>query len=112
MLNAHDFHMNQDFPTYEATVTGGKKIKVLDKGHLVATEDPEVRLIASKYGDPDRFLRKMNQRAIPGINAPGSYEEYAKDPWQYVLKEREQIAEGTYPYTVKMLPLQLQPESE
>jgi len=105
---AHDFHLNQAFTTYEATVTGGKKVKLVDKGWLLAAEDPEVRVIASKYGDPDELLRPLNRRAIPGINAPGSYEEYSKDPWKYVVNEREQIEAGTYPYLVKALPLQLQ----
>jgi hypothetical protein len=105
---AHDMHMNQGFSTWEGTVSGGKKIKLLDKGYLVAADDPEVRLIASKYGDPDDLLRSLNRRAIPGINAPGNYEEYARDPWKYVQKEREQIKAGTYPYIVKLQPLQLQ----
>ena len=105
---AHDMHMNQFYPTYEATVTGGKKIKLLDKGYLVAAEDPEVRMIASKYGDPDELLRHLNRRPIPGVNAAGSYADYAKDPWQYMVQERDQIKAGTYPYLVKMKPFQLQ----
>lgn len=105
---AHDTHMNQAFTTWEGTVSGGKKIKLLDKGYLVAADNPEVRMIASKYGDPDVLLRALNRRAIPGINAPGSYEEYAKDPWKYVKKEREQLKAGTYPYIVRLQPLQLQ----
>ena len=105
---AHDTHLNQSFSTWEAKVAGGKKIRLLEKGYLLVAENPEVRMIASKYGDPDVLLRSLNRRAIPGINAPGSYEEYAKDPWKYVQKEREQLKNGTYPYTVKLQPLQFQ----
>ena len=103
---AHDTHLNQSFTTWEGTVSGGKKIKLLDKGYLTMVDDPEVRMIASKYGDPDVLLRSLNRRAIPGINAPGSYEEYAKDPWKYVAKEQEQIRAGTYPFILKLQPLQ------
>ena len=40
--------------------------------------------------------------AIPGINIEGDYErDYAKDPWQWVMKEWEQIKEGVYPYLVE-----------
>lgn len=105
---AHDTHMNQSFSTWEATVAGGKKVRLLEKGYLMVAENPEVRMITSKYGDPDVLLRSLNRRAIPGINAPGSYEEYAKDPWKYVQKERQQLKDGTYPYTVKLQPLQFQ----
>ena len=88
--------------TYEATVSGGRKVQVLDKGNLVAAEDPEVRMIASKYGDPDELLRPLNRRVIPGSNAPGSYEEYAKDPWGFHVKELAEVKAGTHKYLVKL----------
>ncbi len=104
----HDFHFGQRFATYEATVTGGRKVRIRDKGHLVALDDPEVRAIASKYGDPDDILREESAVPIPGINAPGDYwEDYANDTVAYWLNQREERNSGRSPYLVKVLSLQL-----
>jgi hypothetical protein len=106
--NTHDFHMDMRFPTYEATVTGGKKILVVDKGHSTLLDDPEIRAIASKYGDPDQVLREEGAIPVPGINAPGDYREYAKDPPKYWLRMREEVRSGKSPYLVTIVPWQLQ----
>lgn len=48
-------HMDTElyFPTY---YVDGKKI--VDNGHLLALDDPEIREVAAKYGDPDELLRE------------------------------------------------------
>jgi hypothetical protein len=41
---------------------------------------------------------------VPGVNSPGSYEDYAKDPWKYKKKKWDGIDDGTYPYIDKRTP--------
>lgn len=103
----HEFHFNNRFPTYEATVTGGKTIRVVDRGHLTALDDPEVRAIASKYGDPDDILREEGARPIPGINSPGDYWQYAKNPVPYWVEQRRQRQARSSPYLQIVPALQL-----
>lgn len=54
---------------YFPTLIADDKL-VIDKGHLIALEDKEVRQIASKYGNPDELLRESWIPAISGINTP------------------------------------------
>ncbi len=104
----HDFHLENSFPTYEATVTGGKKEMIIEKGHLMLLDNPEVRAIASKYGDPVEILREEGARPIPGINAPGDYwKDYAQNPAKYWVKQRDERRSGKSPYIVTILPFQL-----
>jgi hypothetical protein len=85
-------HVHLNFPTYEITTKEGDVVKVIDKGRLTALDDPEVRQVASKYGDPDELLREDWVPAIPGINYPGDYEEYARDPASWIRRELEELA--------------------
>jgi len=39
---------------------------------------------------------------IPGINAPGRYEDYAKDPWKTVSMIFKKVEEGKYEYFYPM----------
>jgi hypothetical protein len=82
-LHAHLF-----FPTLVIEPPTGKEIVVIDKGHLTALDDPKVRDLAATYGDPDRILSDPWKPHIPGIDAPGSYEEYAKEPWRFIYQTR------------------------
>ena len=82
------FHIHQYFATYEATLQDGKKVLILNKGRLTALDDPEVRKVAAKYGDPDELLREDWIPAIPGINIPGDYmKDYGQDPAKWVTEE-------------------------
>jgi hypothetical protein len=93
----HDFHIQNYFITYKAhRSTTGEWVTIVDKGHLTALDDPEVRALAAKYGDPDRLLSEDWVPEIPGINAPGSYEDYARDPWKYADAQMKKILNGTY----------------
>ncbi|MBI2819834.1 MAG: hypothetical protein HYX73_07630 [Acidobacteria bacterium] len=89
-------HIHQYFSTYEATLQDGKKTLILNKGRLTALDDPEVRQLTAKYGDPDELLREDWIPAIPGINVPGDYrKDYANDPAGYVTQEhRKAYAEA------------------
>lgn len=96
----HTMHMHVYFPTvrYKLADTG-EWITMTDKGILSPLSDPEVRALASKYGDPNLLLRYEWIPEIPGINAPGDYEkDYAADPWGHIMKEWAKIQAGTYEY--------------
>jgi hypothetical protein len=76
-----------------------KSITLLDKGHFTPLDDPEVRALASRYGNPDDLLTEDWRPEIPGINAPGNYEtDYAPNPWKVVKGVLDQVAAGTYPH--------------
>jgi hypothetical protein len=62
-----DWHI--DFLNYFATLTVGDTVLIKD-GRLVVLDDPEIREIASRYGDPDELLREDWIPAIPGVNVP------------------------------------------
>lgn len=97
--SGHDFHLQNYFVTYRAKTRQGKWVTIVDKGHLTALDDPEVRALAKKYGDPDEVLAEAWVPDVPGINAPGSYAEYAQDPWPYANRQMQRILHGSYPYT-------------
>jgi hypothetical protein len=44
-------------PTYQLKTNSGETIKVIENGRLTALDDPEVRDLARRYGDPDDLLR-------------------------------------------------------
>jgi hypothetical protein len=78
-LHAHLF-----FPTLVIEPLQGREIVVVERGHLTSLDDPKVRDLAAKYGDPDRILRAEWSPGIPGIDAPGSYDDYAREPSRYI----------------------------
>ncbi|MBI2371508.1 MAG: hypothetical protein HYV08_14975 [Deltaproteobacteria bacterium] len=84
LLYGH-LHIHLLFPTLDVITRDGTRLRVIERGHLTALDDPEVRQLAARFGDPDKLLREDWQPLIPGINAEGSYEAYARDPaaWIY-----------------------------
>ena len=52
-------------------------------GRLTAMDDTYVRALASRYGNPNDILRRDYISAMPGINAPGSYDAHARNPGAY-----------------------------
>jgi hypothetical protein len=81
-------HIHTYFTTIEVETIDGRKVLLIDKGHLTALDDPKVRQIAAKYGDPDELLREIWIPAMPGINVPGDYmQDYGRDPVSYIKKE-------------------------
>jgi len=73
-------HVHLLFPTYRITTVGGQQVKVIDQGRLTALDDSEVRALAQQHGDPAEVLREDWIPAVPGITAPGSYGDFARDP--------------------------------
>lgn len=68
--------------------TPGSDVPVIENGRLSAYDDPEVRDLAARYGDPDQVLHDDWVPEIPGITVPGSYDDYARDPARYVYGHR------------------------
>ena len=77
-------HVHLLFPSMEIRSTRGETIKIIENGHLTALDDPEVREMASKYGDPDEILKEDWIPKIPGVSAPGSYEEFSTRPDEWI----------------------------
>lgn len=85
-------HVHTYFTTFEVKLEGTDNwYKIVDKGWLTAMSDPEIRSIATKYGDPDKLLSYDWVPPIPGINSEGDYlKDYAPDPLAFLLKRQEE----------------------
>lgn len=95
----HDFHIHNYFITYKVRLRPtGKWVTLVNRGHLTALDDPQVHALAARYGNPDRILSEDWIPEIPGINVPGSYQDYARDPWKYANAQMKEILAGTYGY--------------
>jgi hypothetical protein len=96
----HWFHIHNYFTTYRLRVRGTKNtwVTVINKGRMNSLDSPEVRALTSRYGDPKDLLTEDWIPHIPGISAPGKYEDYAKDPWKTVSAMFKRIEGGTYEY--------------
>lgn len=89
LLYGH-LHIHLLRPTLVVREKNGAEHAIIRDGRLTALDDPEVRRLAAKYGDPDEILREDWIPRIPGITCPGSYEEFAKDPAAWIYGERSQ----------------------
>ncbi|MBI4442083.1 MAG: hypothetical protein HY649_01765 [Acidobacteria bacterium] len=98
----HNFHMHVYFPTAQWKLRDtGEWITVAEKGYVKMYDDPEVRALASRYGDPDLILRYEWIPSIPGVNLVGDYQkDFAADPWSWLMAEWKKIQDGTYTFFV------------
>jgi len=70
---------------------------LIEKGRLKSLDNPEVRALASRYGNPDQILTEDWRPEIPGINAPGDYmTDYAPHPWKTVKGVIDRVLAGNY----------------
>ncbi len=78
-------HVHLLFPTYRIKTVDGRTVSVIENGRLSALDDPEVKALAGRYGDPDVLLREDWIPRIPGISTDGAYDDFARDParWLY-----------------------------
>ncbi len=102
----HAWHIHNYFVTYAAKLRDDDAtINIVDKGHLAAMDNAEVRALASRYGNPDLIMREEWVPGIPGINEPGDYaRDYAPDPWKWNRAEGQAIENGTYKYLLEGYP--------
>jgi hypothetical protein len=85
-------HVHNYFATFEVKVQGAEYwYKIVDKGWFTCMDDPEIRAIAVKYGDPDELLSYDWVPPLPGINCEGDYfKDYAPDPLGYLKKRMKE----------------------
>jgi hypothetical protein len=95
----HSLHQHNLFPTMQVRIRElDQWITLIEHGGLTALQDLQVRALASRYGNPDDVLRRDYVTAMPGINMPGSYDQYARNPGAYWTKWAESIEAGTFEY--------------
>jgi hypothetical protein len=94
----HGWHTQTYFTTYKVRLRNANKwVSLLDKGHMTSLDNPEVRALASRYGDPNYLLTEDWVPEVPGINAPGDYmKDYAQKPGAYAFKVMDRANKGTY----------------
>ena len=94
----HGWHTHTYFTTYRLRLRNANKwVNLLEKGHMTSLDNPEVRALASRYGDPGYLLTEDWIPEVPGINAPGDYlKDYAPNPGKYALEVLEKATKGNY----------------
>jgi hypothetical protein len=96
----HWWHIHNTLLTYRVHVRGTKNtwLNLIDKGEVTAYRTPELRALASRYGDPNDVLAEDWVPYLPGINAPGKYEDYANNPWKTFSELMKKVDAGTFEY--------------
>ncbi len=96
----HAMHNHVLMPTYQMRLRDtGNWITAIEHGQIMASRDPEVRAIASRYGSPDEILRRDWIPELPGITAPGNYNnDYASDPGTHWIDWANSIFDGSNEY--------------
>jgi hypothetical protein len=84
------WHIHLYFPTVTCDMPGGGLETVIEDGRVVGLDDPAIRRLAARFGDPDLMLNESWIPAVPGINVAGDYwRHYADDPLKWVKAELE-----------------------
>jgi hypothetical protein len=95
----HSMHHHNTLPTFQVRVRDlDQWLTLVEHGGLTALSDLYVRALASRYGNPDQILRRDYITPMPGINMPGKYDEYARNPGAFWVKWAESIESGKYEY--------------
>ena len=95
----HSMHQHNLLPTYQVRIRDlDQWITLIEHGGLSALSDVYVRALASRYGNPNDIVRRDYIPALPGINAPGNYDEYARNPGGYWLSWAQSVEAGSYPF--------------
>ena len=99
----HGMHQHSVIPTYQVRIRDTDQWQtVINHGRLAALDDPEVRALAARYGDPDEVLSQDYVPPYPGINVSGDYMvDYASNPGPYWTKWARGIVDGSNPYLQK-----------
>jgi hypothetical protein len=95
----HSMHNHNTMPTVQVRIRDlDQWVTLIEHGGLTALDDVYVRALASRYGNPSAILRRDYIPALPGINAPGKYDDYAKHPGAYWTKWAKDTEAGNNPY--------------
>jgi hypothetical protein len=94
----HDFHLHNYFDTYSVHLRNTDRwMNIVEDGNLTSMESPEVKALASRYGDPSKVMSVDWVPDVPGINAPGNYErDFAPDPWPHSKAIIDKAVNGGY----------------
>ncbi len=96
------WHLHLYFPTYSLEREGDNEL-LIENGRLLGLDDPAIRRLAAKYGDPELWLDESWNPAIPGLNMAGDYwEHYGKDPLHWVKSELN-ICRNYHPLFMQMV---------
>ena len=100
MPMGHAMHHHTLLPTYQVRLTeSGNWLTLIEHGVIQTYNDPEVRALTSRYGNPDEILRRDWIPELPGITAPGDYNnDYASDPGTHWVNWANNIEDGTNIY--------------
>jgi len=83
-------HVHAYFATLDVETVDGETLRLIERGRLSALDDPGVREVAARFGDPDALLEPAWVPAIPGINVEGDYQrDYARDPTTWIMSRSE-----------------------
>ena len=96
----HTAHMHNYFLTVKWRLRDtGEVITVSNKGHPTIFQNPELRALASKYGNPDVIFSYDWVPEVPGVNAPNP-NAFEKNPWATIVAQWKQMKAGTYKYLI------------
>jgi hypothetical protein len=100
MPTGHAMHHHTLLPTFQVRLREtGNWMTLIEHGIIQTYKDPEVRALASRYGNPDDILRRDWIPELPGITAPGDYnDDYASDPGSFWVNWANEIEEGRNRY--------------
>jgi hypothetical protein len=96
----HAMHNHTLLPTYQIRLRDtGNWDTLIEHGQILASRNQEVRALASRYGDPDEILARDWIPELPGITAPGNYDDdYSSNPGEFWTNWAESIINGTNKY--------------
>jgi hypothetical protein len=99
----HAMHNHNLLPTYQVRLRdSGKWLTLIEHGIVKTYNDPEVRALASRYGNPDELLRRDWIPEIPGITVAGDYnKDYAAKPGDFWVNWSNSIDNGSNPFIGK-----------
>ena len=87
-LPSRHVHIHNLFATYTGTTERGENFLVIDRGRLTALDDPRVRAVAERFGEPAALLGEAWVPPMQGINLEGDYmRDYGSNARQRVLEE-------------------------
>ena len=107
----HGWHTHTYFTTYKVRLRNADKwVALLDKGRMTSLDDPEVRALASRYGNPDDVLAEDWIPEVPGHQrSRGLLEGLCAEPGSV----RDQGArKGEQRYLRALLPEDAGPEND
>jgi len=98
----HAMHNHTLLPTYQIRLRDtGNWLTVIEHGQIMASQDPEIRALASRYGNPDVILQRDWIPELPGITTPGNYDkDYSSDPGKFWTNWANSILNGTNRYII------------